>query len=108
MQFVVDFPMPEEADRRRIWQVALPSELPLGPDVDLDYLARKFKIAGGHIRNIAVASAFLAAADGRQVTMAHLLQATRREFQKIGRMVIGSDFEPQPANGHPPAASVEA
>jgi hypothetical protein len=100
MQFVVDFPMPEEEDRRRIWQVALPPELPLGPDVDLDFLARKFKITGGHIRNIAVASAFLAAADGRLVTMAHLLQATRREFQKIGRMVIGSDFEPRPTNGH--------
>ena len=32
--------------------------------------------------------------------MTHLLQATQREYQKIGRMVIGSDFEPQPANGH--------
>ena len=100
MQFVIDFPMPEEDDRRRIWRVALPPELPLGPDVDLDHLARRFKITGGHIRNIAVAAAFLAAADGRQVTMAHLLQATKREFQKIGRMVIASDFEPQPANGH--------
>ncbi|MCC7359474.1 MAG: ATP-binding protein [Anaerolineales bacterium] len=99
MQFVVDFPLPEEDDRRRIWRVSLPPELPLGPDVDLDYLAHRFKIAGGHIRNIVVASAFLAAADGRLVTMAHLLQATRREFQKIGRMVIAGDFEPQPANG---------
>ncbi len=100
MQFVIDFPMPEEEDRRRIWRVALPPELPLGPDVDLDYLARKFKITGGHIRNIAVASAFLAAADGRRVTMAHMLQATKREYQKIGRMVIGTDFESQPTNGH--------
>src|SRR5436853_27210 len=81
MQFVVDFPMPEEDDRRRIWRVSLPPELPLSADVDLDHLARKFKISGGHIRNIAVASAFLAAADGRTVTMGHMLQATKREFQ---------------------------
>jgi ATP-dependent 26S proteasome regulatory subunit len=100
MQFVVDFPMPEEDDRRRIWRVALPPELPLAADVDLDYLARRFKVSGGNIRNIAVASAFLAAADGRQVTQAHLLQATKREFQKIGRMVIGTDFEIRPASGH--------
>jgi len=93
MHFVVDFPMPEEEDRRRIWASALPAELPLGADVDLDFLARKFRLAGGHIRNIVVAAAFLAAADGRVVRMPHLIAATRREFQKIGRMVTPSDFE---------------
>ncbi len=93
MHFVVDFPMPEEEDRRRIWASALPAEMPLGTDVDLDFLARKFRLAGGHIRNIVVAAAFLAAADGRVVCMPHLIAATRREFQKIGRMVTPSDFE---------------
>ena len=93
MHFVVDFPMPEEDDRRRIWASALPAEMPLGSDVDLDFLARKFRLAGGHIRNIVVAAAFLAAADGRVVRMPHLIAATRREFQKIGRMVTPSDFE---------------
>ena len=93
MHFVVDFPMPEEEDRRRIWASALPAEMPLGADVDLDFLARKFRLAGGHIRNIVVAAAFLAAADGRVVRMPHLIAATRREFQKIGRMVTASDFE---------------
>ena len=93
MHFVVDFPLPEEDDRRRIWQSMLPAELPLSPDVDLDFMARKFKIAGAHIRNIALSAAFLAAADGQVVTMAHLIQATRREFQKVGRLITNSDFE---------------
>jgi hypothetical protein len=93
MHFVIDFPMPEEDDRRRIWRGALPPELPLADDVDLDFMARKFRITGGHIRNIALSAAFLAAADGRRVTMSHLIQATRREFQKIGRMVTANDFE---------------
>ena len=61
--------------------------------MDLDFLARKFRLAGGHIRNIVVAAAFLAAADGRVVRMPHLIQATRREFQKLGRMVTATDFE---------------
>lgn len=93
MHFVVDFPLPEESDRRRIWQSMLPAELPLSPDVDLDFMARKFKIAGAHIRNIALSAAFLAAANGQVVTMAHLIQATRREFQKVGRLITNSDFE---------------
>jgi SpoVK/Ycf46/Vps4 family AAA+-type ATPase len=93
MHFVIDFPMPEEDDRRRIWEAALPLELPLAPDVDLAFLARKFKLAGGHIRNIVLAASFLAAADGLALTMPHLIQATRREFQKIGRMITPTDFE---------------
>jgi hypothetical protein len=65
----------------------------LSPDVDLDFMARKFKIAGAHIRNIALSAAFLAASNGQVVTMAHLIQATRREFQKIGRLITPNDFE---------------
>lgn len=93
MHFVVDFSLPEESDRRRIWQSMLPAELPLAADIDLDFMARKFKIAGAHIRNIALSAAFLAAADGQAVTMNHLIQATRREFQKIGRLITAADFE---------------
>ena len=36
---------------------------PLAPDVDLAFLARQFKLSGGNIKNIALAAAFLAAAD---------------------------------------------
>ena len=35
MRFIVDFPFPEDEDRLRIWQSVWPSEVPLGPDVDL-------------------------------------------------------------------------
>ena len=38
---------------------------PLQPDLDLDFLARRFELAGGNIRNIALAAAFLAADEGR-------------------------------------------
>ena len=71
----------------------MPSELPLAPDVDFDFLAHKFRVTGGHIRNITLAAAFLAAADGQTIAMPHLLQATRREFQKIGRMINAADFD---------------
>lgn len=93
LDFVLEFPMPEEAERLAIWRLALPAEAPLGEDVDLPFLARKFKLAGGHIRNIALAAAFLAAPDGGCITMKHLVRATRREYQKIGKLVAESDFE---------------
>jgi polysaccharide deacetylase 2 family uncharacterized protein YibQ len=39
-----------------------------------------------------VSAAYLAAADGRAVTMAHLLHGTRRELQKMGRLVKAEDL----------------
>jgi hypothetical protein len=87
ISFVLNFPFPDEESRRRIWQGAWPEETPLDPEVDGAALARRFQLAGGNIKNIAVAAAFLAAAEGRPVALRHLLQATRREFQKQGKSV---------------------
>ncbi|MBN1934280.1 MAG: ATP-binding protein [Anaerolineae bacterium] len=92
LQFSVDFPFPEEEYRLRIWQTLFPSNVPCSPDVDFDLLARRFKLAGGNIRNIIVSAAYLAAADGRIIMMTHLLHGTRRELQKIGRLVNEKDM----------------
>jgi hypothetical protein len=90
MRFIVDFPFPDEADRLRIWESVWPAEVPLGPDVDLPLLARQFRLAGGSIRNVAVAAAFLAAEQEQSVSMRHLMLATKRELQKMGRLVDAS------------------
>ena len=92
MHFVVDFPMPEEPYRMRIWQSLVPEDAPLGDDVDFTFLSRQFRISGGNIRNIVLAAGFLAARDGNVMSMKHFIQGTRREFQKLGRMVTEADF----------------
>ena len=65
---------------------------PLADDLDLGILARRFKLAGGSIRNILVSAAYLAAADGGRVTMAHLLHGAKRENQKMGKLLQENDF----------------
>jgi ATP-dependent 26S proteasome regulatory subunit len=92
LAFTVEFPLPDEADRLRIWQSVWPAEVPIGADVDLPLLARQFRLAGGSIRNVAVAAAFIAAEQGRAVSMRHLMLATKRELQKLGRLVDDSFF----------------
>jgi SpoVK/Ycf46/Vps4 family AAA+-type ATPase len=92
MRFIVDFPFPDEADRLRIWQSVWPAEVPLGADIDRPLLARQFRLAGGSIRNVAVAAAFLAAEQQQAVSMRHLMLATKRELQKMGRLVDHSCF----------------
>jgi len=92
LQFAVDFPFPDEGYRLRIWQTLLPPGVPHEPDLDFALLARRFKLAGGNIRNILVSAAYLAAADGGRVAMRHLLHGTRRELQKMGRLVNEKDM----------------
>lgn len=89
---IIDFPLPEEAERVRIWQTLLPAKVPTDGKLDLERMARSFKIPGGHIRNIIVDATYRAAANGKVLTMAHLLQSTRRELQKLGWLVNERDF----------------
>jgi SpoVK/Ycf46/Vps4 family AAA+-type ATPase len=92
IRFIIEFPFPEEEYRLRIWQGIWPQATPLAQEVDLAFMARQFKLAGGNIRNIALAAAFLAAENGQMVGMKHLVQATKREFQKMGRLVSENEF----------------
>ena len=94
MRGAVEFPMPEEPDRLEIWRRTFPAEAPLGPDVDLAFLAQSFKLAGGGIRNIVVAAAYAAAERGRALSMADLIRATQREYLKMGRLCVESEFGP--------------
>src|SRR5262249_26681087 len=83
LQFVVDFPFPDGAARLRIWQALWPADVPRDQELDLALLARRFKLAGGSIRNVIVSAAYLAADDGGRIRMEHLLHGTRRELQKM-------------------------
>ncbi len=88
LQFAVDVPFPDEKQRLRIWETLFPPGVPRSEDVDLPEMARRFKLAGGNIRNILLTAAFLAAESGGVITMQHLLHGARREFQKMGRLVM--------------------
>jgi AAA+ superfamily predicted ATPase len=93
LHMAIDFPFPEEGDRLRIWRNVFPQDAPLARDVNLEFLARQFKLAGGNIRNAALLAAFLAAEDGAAIGMEHVLRAVRREYQKIGKLAPVAEFE---------------
>jgi AAA+ superfamily predicted ATPase len=93
LQFVVEFPFPDDVERRRIWRVCFPAEAPLEPGLDLDRLAREFRLSGANIRNVAMHAAFLAAAEDSRIGMGHLLHAIRREHQKMGKVLSGPELD---------------
>ena len=97
MGFAVAFALPEEGERLDIWRKVWPRETPIESSLDLPFMARQFKLSGANIKNIALAAAFLAASREVPVSIAHLLAATRRELQKLGRMCVPADFGPYAA-----------
>lgn len=92
LDFAVDFPAPDVEERKRIWVSSFPPAAPLGADADFELLARQFRLTGGNIRNIARTAAFMAATDGSEISLAVLMAATRREYQKLGRMISEAEF----------------
>lgn len=87
----VEFPLPEQEERLVIWKSSFPATAPLG-EIDFEFLANRFRFAGGSIRTAALTGAFAAADAGQPVTMAHVIQGVRREFQKLGRIITPAEF----------------
>jgi hypothetical protein len=92
LDVLIDFPEPEEEERLRLWQRCLGTVPPREDGLDLAFLARAFRLSGGNIRNIAVSAAYAAAEEGTPISMGHLARATQREYRKLGRMVVESEF----------------
>ncbi|NUO63622.1 MAG: ATP-binding protein, partial [Gemmatimonadaceae bacterium] len=86
---MIDFPLPNAADRLRIWEGMFPADAARDEDVDLAQLAEPVELSGGEIKNVALAAAYLAAAEGTPIAMRHLRRAVMRELQKNGRVLGG-------------------
>lgn len=91
---IVEFPMPDEEERLLLWQHCLGRSVPRDDDLDLAFCAHKFELSGGNIRSIVLTAAYLAAALQQPVSMEMLMRAVEREYRKLGRLVLESEFGP--------------
>lgn len=89
IRFIVQFPFPDQAQRRGIWESVFPEETPTDA-LDFGRLAR-LNVPGGVIRNIATHAAFLAADERRDVGMDHLLRAARVEYAKLDKPLTAAE-----------------
>jgi SpoVK/Ycf46/Vps4 family AAA+-type ATPase len=84
LRFIVDFPRPDAAAREQIWRFCLPEESHELDDAAFRQLARKIDLTGGHIRQITLRAAFIAAAADVRINLGHVADAARAEFAKLG------------------------
>ncbi|HEY1539970.1 MAG TPA: ATP-binding protein [Solirubrobacteraceae bacterium] len=89
---VVEFPFPNAAQRRLLWDRLIPADAPVEADIDRDFLAERFELSGGAIRNVALAAAVIAVDDGARIAMRHLVRAVALEYAKLGRLTVEADF----------------
>ena len=92
LDLIVDFPAPEVELRRALWDRCLSEGVPRGTDLDLDFCAQAFELSGGNIRSIAITAAYMAAENGRPVSMVDLVRAIEQEYRKLGRLVVSGEF----------------
>lgn len=94
LRYIVDFPLPDAAERKRIWRQVIPEHAD-SSQVEFDFLAEQFPLAGGNIRSI-VFNACLQCAGGSGVDQSHgagrltmkaIIVAVKREYDKMNRML---------------------
>jgi ATPase family associated with various cellular activities (AAA) len=94
LDMVIDFPSPDVSLRQALWDRCLSPGVPRAADLDLDFCAQAFELSGGNIRSIAITAAYMAADEGRPIAMVDIIRGVHREYRKLGRMVVASEFGP--------------
>ena len=74
----MEFPLPDDDARLSLWRKAIPAAAPSAGDVDHAWLAQRFALTGGEIRNVALGAALLAAHEETPIGMSHLVRALGR------------------------------
>jgi SpoVK/Ycf46/Vps4 family AAA+-type ATPase len=83
MDVVIEFALPDAAERRAIWEMHLPEAHQIDGEV-LQAAAQRCALSGGQIRNAALHAALLAVDSGAPVDSSHLEAAVAREYRKQG------------------------
>jgi hypothetical protein len=99
IQVIVDFPFPDDAARLAIYRGMFPPLVERPDDKVLGDLSKRFKLSGGSIKNIVVDATFRAVEEQRKqpetrptITTQHLVLATAREYQKLGKPMTKGEF----------------
>jgi SpoVK/Ycf46/Vps4 family AAA+-type ATPase len=89
VRFSVQFELPEEGERKRLWISMFPPKVPLDPNINWDLIASRFVMAGGYIKKAALRAALIAVSANRAISTNDLFEAARLEYREMGRIVAG-------------------
>lgn len=90
--FVIHFPFPDAEMRELIYKNLMAKNVPLDENIDWTFIAEKFRLSGGYIKNIVVSAAFMAAREQKALGMRHLLNAAVNEMKKNEIVVVREEL----------------
>jgi hypothetical protein len=90
---VIHFPRPDEPERRRLWEKALPLEA-LDGDVDLDVLATVDLTGSGIVGAVRTAGLVGTAAGDSHLSMRRVVEGIARQFRSEGRLFPVDEIRP--------------
>ncbi len=88
IRHIIDFPVPDEAQRSAIWKQVIPAAVAENSRIDIPFLAHQFPLSGGHIRSIVFNACLQSAHSGngrKELYMKDVLIAVKREYDKMNR-----------------------
>lgn len=87
LRFEIEFALPDEPQRRLLWETMIPKEAEIAEPLSLDRLAQRYVMGGGNIQNAILRAAFLAAEARQPIDDPSLFQAADEEYQALGKLV---------------------
>jgi len=92
LRFAIEFPTPNEEQRKLLWVRLFPKRL-LEKDINFTPFAKKFKLSGANIRNVALYAAFNAVGNDAKIGIEHIVKSLKGELDKIGVGYVEDDFK---------------
>jgi len=88
LQSMIHFPVPDAAERLKLWREGFRDRVTLKEEIDLKKIAREYEIAGGTIINV-IQHCMLNALEreNREVVLDDIMNGIKREFQKNRRTI---------------------
>jgi len=86
LDLIVEFPLPGPEERRAMWCSHLGDGHDLTPQ-EINLLAARADLGGGHIRNAVLAAAVRARDESRKIGLPDILHGVAGEYRKLGKQV---------------------
>lgn len=88
-QSSIHFPMPEKAERKKLWMQSFSEVIPLDESIDLSEVAEKYPLSGGLMMNvIRYCSLMTIKNKEKTISSTYLETGIRREMEKEGVLLI--------------------
>ena len=82
------FPIPKFQERLRLWQQSFSAHTSFAKDVDVEFIAEKFELAGGSIINVVQYASLMALHRNENIIRyTDLLEGIRKELRKEGKTI---------------------